>query len=338
MDAPWRETVNMENFEASETIQTQWCQLLVEALQRKHYLATKSLLRLADLIYGGDRGTHPSNVQNNDFHLYFRNKELTGSERQRKHDSENISPYMRSIRESKFSYFMVLAVQTNNLKIIRLLLTHQFNILWPHLLDCRCWLCESDKLGQAKRRIETMQALSNPLWINLTCKDPFLTSFRIIKTCRLFRAQQDCYEKEYNLLTRQNVNFCTGLLDQIQNEKEVKHLMRWRESNFEPFKDIHQLAFIRLGFKYNVPEVVAHAVPQHVIMHIVSEGIPGWKSGGIVYRLIFIALVALFYPFTAIIRILAPESYIGRMAVKPLIKFINSVASYITLLSESFVH
>ena len=36
------------------------------------------------------------------------------------------------------------------------------------------------------------------------------------------------------------------------------------------------------------------------------------------------------------IRIVAPESYIGRMAVKPLIKFINSVASFITLLSKPF--
>ena len=78
--------------------------------------------------------------------------------------------------------------------------------------------------------------------------------------------------------------------------------------------------------------MVAHAVPQHVIMNIVSEGIPRWNSGGIVYRLAFICCVALMYPFTAAVRICAPDSYIGRMAAKPLIKFINSVASFVTLL------
>ena len=31
--------------------------------------------------------------------------------------------------------------------------------------------------------------------------------------------------------------------------------MKWREKKFEPFKDIHNLAFIRLGFKYDVKEV-----------------------------------------------------------------------------------
>ena len=69
-------------------------------------------------------------------------------------------------------------------------------------------------------------------------------------------------------------------------------------------------------------------------MNIVSEGIPRWKSGGILYRLFFICMVAVFYPFTAVIRICAPESYVGRMAAKPLIKFINSVASFVTLLGK----
>lgn len=69
-------------------------------------------------------------------------------------------------------------------------------------------------------------------------------------------------------------------------------------------------------------------------MNIVSEGIPRWKSGGILYRLFFICMVAVFYPFTAVIRICAPDSYIGRMAAKPLIKFINSVASFVTLLGK----
>ena len=71
----------------------------------------------------------------------------------------------------------------------------------------------------------------------------------------LYRSQQDCFEKEYELLAKESMLFCTGLLDNVHDEMEVRHLMRWREKKFEPFKDVHELAFIRLGFKYNVKEV-----------------------------------------------------------------------------------
>ena len=206
MDAPWRESVNMENLlqTGGETVQVAWTNLLTEALKRKHYLATKALLRLTKKLYGhGERNGISSELFNNNNNvdsitttttttanhqvLYLRNRDLTRSERQNVNKADNENPYMRSIKESMMSYLTVLAVKTNNVKFIRLMLSHGFDIQWPHLLECRCWLCESDKLGQAKGRIETMQALSNPLWIHLTCKDPFLTSFRITKTCRQFR-------------------------------------------------------------------------------------------------------------------------------------------------------
>lgn len=214
MDAPWLETVNMETLHqnSGETIRAAWSSLLTEALKRKHYLATKALLRLTNTLFEGinsrkKTGSSFFNNNNNNFGTptrirtttttrtttknhqiqYVRNCELTRSERQAVNTTDSENPYMRSIQENTISYLTVLAVQTDNIKFIRLMLSHGFDIQWPHLLDCRCWLCESDKLGQAKGRIETMQALSNPLWISLTCKDPFLTSFRITKTCRQFR-------------------------------------------------------------------------------------------------------------------------------------------------------
>jgi len=76
-----------------------------------------------------------------------------------------------------------------------------------------------------------------------------------MKECRRYRSQQDCYEKEYDAITKQNVRFCTGLLDQVRNENEVRCLMRWDEVSFEPFKNVKNLAFIRLGFKYDIKEV-----------------------------------------------------------------------------------
>ena len=215
MDAPWLESFNMDTLEENggETVRTAWASLLTEALKRKHYLATKALLRLSSTLFEGvdtrnrtgseffninhnnNNGTSPSRIKTtnnvtttkNHQVQHLRNRELTRSERQAVAKTDSQNPYMRSIKESTISYLTVLAVQTNNIKFIRLMLSHGFDIQWPHLLDCRCWLCESDKLGQAKGRIETIQALSNPLWISLTCKDPFLTSFRITKICRQFR-------------------------------------------------------------------------------------------------------------------------------------------------------
>ena len=63
MDVPWRESMNMENLETSlgggeETIRVEWSDLLAEALKRKHYLASKALLRLKNTLYdyGGGGG------------------------------------------------------------------------------------------------------------------------------------------------------------------------------------------------------------------------------------------------------------------------------------------
>ena len=216
MDAP---SFNMESLQQNggETVRAAWSSLLTEALKRKHYLATKALLRLTNILFEGvsnrnRTGSEFFNRNHNNNNActqtttettttstttapstknhqvqYLRSRELTRSERQTVNKTDSDNPYMRSIKESTMSYLTVLAVQTDNIKFIRLMLSHGFDIQWPHLLECRCWLCESDKLGQAKSRIETMKALSNPLWISLTCKDPFLTSFRITKTCRQFR-------------------------------------------------------------------------------------------------------------------------------------------------------
>ena len=258
----WKEKINMENFEIGrESIQTSWSSLLTEALYRKHYLATKALLRLSDTIYETEDISASSTTDNNNMHnSHFCDNATQDndgtSEKVTKTENESLSFSTKKVlKETRFSYFTVLAVQTNNVKLVRLLLTHQFGIEWPHLLDCHCWLCENDKFGQAKRRIETLQALSNPLWLNMNCDDPFLTSFKIMKKCRRFRSQQDCYEKEYDLITKQNLRFCTGLLDQVRDENEVRCLMRWNDVMFEPFKNVKSLAFIRLGFKYDIKEV-----------------------------------------------------------------------------------
>ena len=81
-------------------------------------------------------------------------------------------------------------------------------------------------------------------------------------------------------------------------------------------------------------QVVSHPVPQHVITSMVSDGIPKWRTSGLFQRVIYISALALLFPFTATVSVIAPYSKIGKMARTPLIKFINGAASFVTMLGK----
>ena len=229
---------------------------------------------------------------------------------------------------------LILAAQAGNVALIRLFLSRGYIIHTPHDLDCPCTKCLTDPLGQAKARIETLSAISNPIWIALTADDPFLTIFKLCKASKTFGKQEDCFEKIFHELTLKQKHFCLQLLDQIESKEEELVIMNFGEvkPDFSDGDD-WDLKFIKLAIEYNQKEVVSHPIPQHVITSIVFDNIPKWRTSGLLYRTLYITITAVLFPVTSMMHILCPCSPIGKSARKPLIKFINGAASFVTLLA-----
>lgn len=184
------------------------------------------------------------------------------------HIAHNKSMIYTSVDENMVkSYYTVLAVNSDDARIMSLFHKYNYSIEYPHELNCKCPPCRNDQLGQSKKRINTMQALSHPIWIGLTSNDPFLTSFKISKKCRKYRAFQDCYENVYNNIIKQNKDFCCALLDHIENEAEVQCLMQWNHEKFNPFSNVKDLDFVRLGIRYNQKEVSIKFVSRSFLLN-----------------------------------------------------------------------
>ena len=85
-------------------------------------------------------------------------------------------------------------------------------------------------------------------------------------------------------------------------------------------------------------QVVAHPISQHFITSIVFDNIPRWRTSTMKYKIFFIFMATLFYPITSFATIVAPCSSVGKLGKRPLMKFINVAASFITFLCKQFVY
>ena len=119
-------------------------------------------------------------------------------------------------RDRDSSHALILAARNGNYQLMKLFLDKHYSIGIPHPIDCPCFKCQDNKLGQSKRRLEALQGLSNPLYISLTAEDPFLTAFKLCGLARRFALQDDCFESNYKEVATENQKFCLGLLDEVE--------------------------------------------------------------------------------------------------------------------------
>ena len=119
-------------------------------------------------------------------------------------------------REKDSSGALILAARKGNYQLMKLFLDKHYSIALPHPLDCSCLKCQDNKLGQSKKRLEALQALSNPFYISLTSEDPFLTAFKLYKSASKFALQDDCFDNDYKEVAEANQKFCLGLLDEVE--------------------------------------------------------------------------------------------------------------------------
>ena len=81
-------------------------------------------------------------------------------------------------------------------------------------------------------------------------------------------------------------------------------------------------------------QVVAHPISQHFITSIVFDNIPRWRTSTMKYKIFFIVVASFCFPITSLASILAPCTTVGRLGKRPLMKFINVGASFITFLGK----
>lgn len=135
---------------------------------------------------------------------------------ERLHSLELVPKAEHFEREKDSSQALILAAREGKYQLMKLFIDKQYSIAPPHPIDCFCLKCQDNKLGQSKKRLESLQALSNPLWIALTSEDPFFTAFKLCASARKFGVQDDCFESSYRELSEANQKFALGLLDEVE--------------------------------------------------------------------------------------------------------------------------
>ena len=201
--------------------------LLKESIERNCYIAVKLLLDFNE--------QHESLNRNGEFFSTY----IT-----------NADKYKR------VSKGLLIAAQRGNYQFIKLFLSRNYSIDDPHGLECQCNLCTHDRLGQSRLRIETLKAITNPVYIALTSEDPFITTFKLCQLCARYADQEDCFENMYHELAKKCQEFCFQLLDTINGDEEVRCVMSHGRSLST--EDEWDLAFIKEAINYSQKEVSKH--------------------------------------------------------------------------------
>ena len=154
---------------------------------------------------------------------------------------------------------VILAAQKGYHVIMKIFISHGFDIGKPHDFMCRCWLCQDDPLAQLKLRIATYRALCNPVWISLTSKDPLMTAFELSREIARLEKIEDAYENVFVVMAKQVDRYCMDLLDTVESSVEQYKLLNMVEYTDESDCDLlhgkWSLKLIKLAFRYKLKTV-----------------------------------------------------------------------------------
>lgn len=155
---------------------------------------------------------------------------------------------------------IILAAQTNNYEIIKLLLQRGVSIPQPHAVHCNCVECMScsdvDCLRHSRSRLNIYKALASPSLIALSSEDPFLTAFKLSWELKELSTVENEFKSEYEELSRMCKQFAKDLLDQTRSSKELEIILNYRD-DINPLLDenTNDLARLKLAIKYSQKEV-----------------------------------------------------------------------------------
>ncbi|XP_039893535.1 short transient receptor potential channel 4b isoform X3 [Simochromis diagramma] len=237
---------------------------------------------------------------------------------------------------------IILAAQTNNYEIIKLLLQRGVSIPQPHAIRCNCMECVSssdvDVLRHSRSRLNIYKALASPSLIALSSEDPFLTAFQLSWELKELSTVENEFKSEYEELSRTCKQFAKDLLDQTRSSRELEVILNYRD-DINPLLDenINELARLKLAIKYSQKEFVAQPNCQQLLASRWYDEFPGWRRRHWAVKLITCIFIGLMFPLLSIFYLIAPKSRYGLFIRKPFIKFICHTASYLTFLFLLFL-
>lgn len=167
---------------------------------------------------------------------------------------------------------IILAAQTNNYEIIKLLLQRGVSIPQPHTIRCNCMECVSssdvDVLRQSRSRLNIYKALASPSLIALSSEDPFLTAFQLSWELKELSTVENEFKSEYEELSRTCKQFAKDLLDQTRSSRELEVILNYRD-DINPLLDenINELARLKLAIKYSQKEVSFYLILMWSLSH-----------------------------------------------------------------------
>ncbi|XP_039893534.1 short transient receptor potential channel 4b isoform X2 [Simochromis diagramma] len=177
---------------------------------------------------------------------------------------------------------IILAAQTNNYEIIKLLLQRGVSIPQPHAIRCNCMECVSssdvDVLRHSRSRLNIYKALASPSLIALSSEDPFLTAFQLSWELKELSTVENEFKSEYEELSRTCKQFAKDLLDQTRSSRELEVILNYRD-DINPLLDenINELARLKLAIKYSQKEFVAQPNCQQLLASRWYDEFPGWR-------------------------------------------------------------
>ncbi|XP_007568694.1 short transient receptor potential channel 4-like [Poecilia formosa] len=237
---------------------------------------------------------------------------------------------------------IILAAQTNNYEIIKLLLQRGVSVPQPHAVRCNCMDCMShtdvDSLRHSRSRLNIYKALASPSLIALSSEDPFLTAFQLSWELKELSTVENEFKSEYEELSHMCKQFAKDLLDQTRSSKELDIILNYHD-DIDPLMDENNndLARLKLAIKYSQKEFVAQPNCQQLLASRWYDEFPGWRRRHWAVKLITCAFIGLLFPLLSVFYLLFPKTRYGQFIRKPFIKFICHTSSYLTFLLLLFL-
>ncbi|XP_016123513.1 short transient receptor potential channel 4-like [Sinocyclocheilus grahami] len=232
---------------------------------------------------------------------------------------------------------IILAANTNNYEIIKMLVQKGVSVPQPHEVRCNCVECVSssdvDSLRHSRSRLNIYKALASPSLIALSSEDPFLTAFQLSWELQELSKVENEFKAEYEELSHQCKRFAKDLLDQTRSSRELELILNFSDDvNLLQDEANNELARLKLAIKYRQKEFVAQPNCQQLLASRWYDEFPGWRRRHWAGKFITCVFISLMFPLLSLCYLVAPKSRYGLFIRKPFIKFICHTASYLTFL------
>ena len=155
---------------------------------------------------------------------------------------------------------LIVAAHLGNYDVLKLFVSRGFRLEKPHDVLCKCSVCFEDEFKQSQKRLDIYRAFADPMWVSLTCRDPFLAAFKLSEELKALSKTEDEFEKDYLALSLQCRMFAVKLLDECKTAKEQRILLNFPVENptQKDFAKEGGLGMINCAILHRQKEVRSH--------------------------------------------------------------------------------